>query len=69
MVPVLPILLGGRVRLINALTELLEAKAENIREDTATLQLGVYARGYQDGMDDSAQFEFVLVDETEDEND
>jgi hypothetical protein len=57
------------MKLIQAIIELLEAKAENIREDTATLQLGTYARGYKDGQDDSADFEFVLVDETEDEDD
>ena len=57
------------MRILNALIELLEAKAENIREDTATLQLGTYARGYKDGQDDAADFELVLIDETEDEND
>jgi len=57
------------MRLLTALVELLEAKAENIREDTATMQLGVYARGYKDGQDDADDFEFVLIDETEDEND
>ena len=56
------------MRLINALIELLEARAENIREDTATMQLGVYARGYKDAQDDSADFEFVLIDETEEED-
>lgn len=55
-------------RLIRALTELLEARAELLREEAATLQLGTYARGYKDGQDDSADFEFVLVDETEDED-
>jgi hypothetical protein len=55
------------VRLINALIELLEAKAENIREDTATMQLGKYAEGYRDGVEDSNDFEFVLTDETEDD--
>ena len=56
------------MRLLTALVELLEAKAENIREDTATMQLGVYARGYKDGQDDAMDFEFVLTDETEDDN-
>ena len=56
------------MRLLTAIIELLEAKAENIREDTATMQLGVYARGYKDAQDDSADFEFVLIDETEEED-
>jgi len=55
------------MRLLTALVELLEAKAENIREDTATMQLGVYARGYKDGQDDAMDFEFVLTDETEED--
>ena len=57
------------MKLIRAITELLEAKAELLREEAATLQLGTYARGYKDGQDDAADFEFVLVDETEDEDD
>jgi len=56
------------MKLYWALIELLEARAENIREDTATMQLGVYARGYKDGQDDAMDFEFVLTDETEDDN-
>jgi hypothetical protein len=55
------------IRLLTALTELLEAKAESIREDTSTLQLGVYARGYRDALEDSNDFEVVFIDETEDE--
>jgi len=55
------------MKLYWALIELLEARAENIREDTATMQLGVYARGYKDGQDDAMDFEFVLTDETEDD--
>lgn len=57
------------MRLYRALIELLEARAEYIREDTATLQLGKFAEGYQAGIEDSNDFEFVLVDETEDEDD
>jgi len=54
-------------RLIQALTELIEAKAEYIREDTATMQLGKFAEGYQAGVEDSSDFEIVYVDETEDD--
>lgn len=57
------------MRLYQALIELLEARAEYIREDTATLQLGTYARGYKDGQDDIGDFEFVLIDETSDDDD
>ena len=59
-------------RLIQAITELLEARAELLREETATLQLGTYARGYQDGADDIKEnygFEVAFIgadDEDED---
>jgi hypothetical protein len=39
-------------RLINAVIELLEAKAELLREEACTLELGTYARGYKDGQED-----------------
>lgn len=55
--------------LIRALTELLEAKAELLREEAATLHLGTYARGYKDAQDDSADVEYVFIDETSDEDD
>jgi len=40
------------VRLINALIELVEAKAELLREEAVTISLGTYARGYKEGQDD-----------------
>ena len=40
------------MRLINALIELVEAKAELLREEAATISLGTYARGYKEGQDD-----------------
>jgi hypothetical protein len=40
------------VRLINALIELVEAKAELLREEAAMLGLGTYARAYKDGQED-----------------
>jgi len=39
-------------RLIHAIAELLEAKAELLREEAATLGLGTYARAYKDGQED-----------------
>jgi len=60
-------LLGGSVRLINALIELVEAKAELLREEAAMLHLGKFAEGYKAGQEDAMDFEFVLTDETEDD--
>ena len=60
-------------RLINAIAELLEAKAELLREEAATLGLGTYARAYKDGQADLMEnVEVVYVtgddDDDEDEN-
>ena len=56
------------MRLYRALAELLEAKAELLREEAATLQLGVYARGYQDAQDDCTNnFEIVYTDENDED--
>jgi hypothetical protein len=55
------------MKLYRALIELLEAKAENIREDTATMQLGKFAEGYDAGRADSLNFEVIYTDETEDD--
>jgi hypothetical protein len=55
--------------LIRAITELLEAKAELLREEAAMLHLGKFAEGYQAGQDDLMQnVEVVYVDGDEDEN-
>jgi len=57
-------------RLYNAITELLEAKAEQVREETSTLQLGTYARGYQDGQEDIKEtygFEVAFIGSDEDD--
>lgn len=57
-------------KLIRAITELLEAKAELLREEAATLHLGTYARGYKDAQEDSMEgYDVVFVDETSDEDD
>lgn len=61
-------------RLINALSELLEAKAELSKEEAAMLHLGTYSRGYKDGQEDTMRtygLEVVYVtgdDDDEDEN-
>jgi len=39
-------------RLIEAISELLEAKAELLREEAATVGLGTYARAYKEGQAD-----------------
>ena len=59
-------------RLIQAVTELLEAKAELIREEASTLALGTYARGYQDGAEDIKEnygFEVAFIGSDEDDED
>ena len=57
-------------RIVNAVVELLEAKAELLREEAAGLQLGVYARGYKEGQDDlleGAEVVYVTGDEDDDD--
>lgn len=56
-------------RLLQAIAELLEAKSEQIREETSTLQLGVFARGYQEGREDLMEtygFEVAFIGADED---
>ena len=56
------------MRLYRALVELLEAKAELLREEAATIDLGTYARGYRDAQDDCHDnFEIVYTDETDED--
>ena len=58
-------------RLIRAVSEYFEARAELIREETATLQLGTYARGYQDGADDIKDnygFEVAFIGSDDDDD-
>lgn len=55
-------------RLIQSITEYFEAKAESIREETSTMQLGVYARGLQDGRADAMEtygFEVAFIGDDE----
>lgn len=60
------------MRLYNALIELLEARAELLREEAANLQLGTYARGYRDGQEDIKEtygFEVAFIGDDETEED
>lgn len=57
-------------RLIDALSELLEARAELLREEAAMLHLGKYAEGYQDAQKDifsGAEVVYVTGDDDEDD--
>jgi hypothetical protein len=55
------------IKLIEAITELIEAKAELLREEAAMLHLGKFAEGYKAALEDSQDFEVVFIDEAEDE--
>jgi hypothetical protein len=57
-------------RLLNALSELLEAKAELLREEAAMLHLGKFAEGYKAGQQDIfANSEVVYVTGDDDDDD
>jgi len=58
-------------RLIGAIAELLEARAELLREEAATLQLGKWAEGYKAGQEDlleGAEVVYVTGDDDDDES-
>lgn len=55
-------------RLIRAIIELLEAKAELIREEASTLQLGKWAEGYRDGQADLLDGSEVVYVSEDDED-
>lgn len=57
------------MRLYTALVELLEARAELLREEAATLQLGKYAEGYKDGHQDIFDGAEVVYTTESDEED
>ena len=57
------------MRLYTALVELLEARAELLREEAATLQLGKYAEGYKDGQQDIFDGAEVVYTTESDEDD
>ena len=59
-------------RLIQAIAELLEAKAELLREEASTLHLGKFAEGYKAGQEDlmeGAEVVYVTGDDDDDEPD
>jgi hypothetical protein len=59
------------MRLYRAIAEYIEARSEHIREVTATMHLGTYARAYKDGQADlmeGAEIVYVGADEDDDED-
>lgn len=60
------------MRLYRAISEFFEARAELLREEAATLQLGVYSRGYQEGQADIKEtygFEVAFIGTDDDDED
>ena len=58
--------------LVQAVTEYFEARAELLREEAATLQLGTYSRGYRDGQERHQRnygFEVAFIGTDEDDED
>ena len=56
------------MKLYTAIVELIEARAEHMREITAAIQLGKYAEGYKDGMKDAMEgVEVVYIGTDEDD--
>lgn len=56
------------MRILNAIAELLEAKAELLREEAAMLGLGTYARAYKEGQEDLMEGVEVVYVDGEDED-
>ena len=59
-----------KLRLYNAIAEYIEARSEHVREVTATLHLGTYARAYQEGQADlmeGAEIVYVGGDDEDDD--
>jgi hypothetical protein len=59
------------MRLYRAISEYIEARAEHVREVTAGVQLGTYARGYKDGQADlmeGAEIVYVGGEDDDDED-
>lgn len=55
--------------LIRAITSLLDAKAELIREEVKAYELGTYARGVEDGRRDVEEADYTFVYGEEDDDD
>jgi hypothetical protein len=59
------------MRLYRAISEYIEARAELLREEAATLHLGKWAEGYKAGQEDlleGAEVVYVTGDDDEDES-
>ena len=59
-------------RLIQAVSEFFEAKAELLREEAASLHLGIYAQAYKDGQEDIKEtygFEVAFIGDESDDDD
>ena len=56
-------------RLMQAISEYLEARAELLREESATLGLGTYARAYKEGQSDLMDGLEVVYVGTDDDDD
>ena len=56
-------------RILNALAEILEAKAELIREEAATVGLRTFSRAYKEGQDDLLEGAEVVYTTTSDDED
>jgi len=60
-----------KLRLYNAIAEYIEARSEHVREVTATVSLGTWARGYKEGQADlmeGAEIVYVGGDDEEDDD-
>jgi len=60
------------MRLYRAISEYIEARAELLREEASTLNLGTYARAYKDAQEDlfaGAEVVYVTGDDDDDPED
>jgi hypothetical protein len=58
------------MRILNAIAEYIEAKAELVREEAAVVGLGTYSRAYKEGQSDLMEHvEVVYVGADEDDED
>lgn len=57
-------------RLVNAVSDFFEARAELLREEAASLHLGIYAKGYKEGQEDIKEtygFEVAFIGSDDDD--
>ena len=57
------------IRILNAIAEYIEAKAELVREEAATTGLRTYSRAYKEGQDDLLEGAEVVYTTESDETD